>query len=107
MIEGTKESYDIGSEENKVDYNIWLPEAILPGFREYETELFWQLHEVSARILDALLMGLEIDEGAAESFKYIHDGHNTQMRLYQYPQINREDIDIKFQIRLPPHTDFE
>jgi isopenicillin N synthase-like dioxygenase len=35
-----KESYEIGSEENLVGYNIWLPEDTLPSFRDFTTRFF-------------------------------------------------------------------
>lgn len=53
-----KESYEIGSEENVVQYNIWLPEDTLLGFRSFAIHFFWELNKISQLILDTLIDAL-------------------------------------------------
>ena len=36
-----KESFDLGSENYDIMPNIWLPEAVLPGFKEACLSFFW------------------------------------------------------------------
>jgi hypothetical protein len=36
-----KESFECGREESKAMPNIWLPEGILPGFKEACLDFFW------------------------------------------------------------------
>lgn len=40
-----KESFDIGNPEDEVQPNIWLPEELLPGFRQFMEDFV----EVQAR----------------------------------------------------------
>lgn len=36
-----KESFEVGREEDPAMCNIWLPEGILPGFKETCLDFFW------------------------------------------------------------------
>ncbi|KAJ4354347.1 uncharacterized protein N0V89_006082 [Didymosphaeria variabile] len=98
-----KESYDIRSEENKIDYNIWLPEEVLPGFRAFTTKFFWELHQLSDKILGALILSLEATEEEAKAVKALYTGHENDLRLAHYFPI--EDAE-KGRGRLGAHTDW-
>ena len=97
-----QESYEVGSEENREQYNIWLPESVLPGFRQFTTELFWRLNETATAILDLLIMSVRFNAHEAEYVKRLHSGHNNQLRLLHYPPIRRR-MDLS---RLAAHTDW-
>ncbi|PQE29143.1 thymine dioxygenase protein [Rutstroemia sp. NJR-2017a BBW] len=101
-----KESYEVGSEENSVQYNIWLPEEVLPGFRKDATELFWKLNNTANAILDALIMSLDLTEREAESVRALHTGHENQLRFLHYPSISSEMLKNKDIGRLGAHTDW-
>ncbi|KAF2640373.1 putative leucoanthocyanidin dioxygenase [Massarina eburnea CBS 473.64] len=98
-----KESFDIGSGENAVQYNIWLPEDAFPGFRRITTRIFWELHETAQALLDALIMSLNLPQEEAESVRALHTGHENQLRLLHYPPV--KDAGQEFS-RLGSHTDW-
>ncbi|KAF4635091.1 hypothetical protein G7Y89_g3018 [Cudoniella acicularis] len=101
-----KESYEIGSEENKVQYNIWLPEDVFPGFRDFTTKLYWDLNTTANAILEALIMSLELTEKESNNIRAIHGGHDNQLRLLHYPSISSEVLKKKEIGRLGAHTDW-
>lgn len=86
-------------------YNIWLPEDVLPGYRKYETDLFWFLHDVSMVFMDALLLGLRVSDEDAARFKQIHGGHDSILRLLHYPPIDEGNLDREYLARCPAHQD--
>jgi isopenicillin N synthase-like dioxygenase len=98
-----QESYDIGSDENITQPNQWLPEDSLPGFRDFMCRFYWECSRVGGDILQALAVGLELDEN------YLlekHSGHNNQLRLLHYPPIPAEAIETERAARCPAHTDW-
>jgi isopenicillin N synthase-like dioxygenase len=101
-----KESYEIGSEENRVQYNIWLPEHTLPGFRHFSTRFFWELNKTAQLILDALIEALGLPDAEADAVRALHTGHDNQLRLLHYPPITDAMIDDKNLGRLGAHTDW-
>ncbi|KAI1774101.1 Clavaminate synthase-like protein [Hypoxylon cercidicola] len=105
-ISDFKESYEIGSEQDPVQQNIWLPEDVLPGFRGYMTTLYDRLLGVSKTILEAIAIGLSLDaEEHAESVKLISDRH-CQLRLLHYPEVTKEKLRNELLARLPAHNDW-
>lgn len=101
-----KESYEIGSDENKVDYNIWLPDEVFPGFRAFTTKLYWELNKTAQFILDALILSLELTKEEAESVRALHSAHNNQLRLLHYPPIEEGRMKDRYASRLGAHTDW-
>ncbi|KAK6064325.1 hypothetical protein SCUP515_11854 [Seiridium cupressi] len=63
-ISDFKESYEIGSEDDPVQQNIWLPEDVLPHFKEYMNGLYKRLVGVSQVVLDAISLGFGLDDEA-------------------------------------------
>ncbi|KAH8732164.1 putative leucoanthocyanidin dioxygenase [Phaeosphaeriaceae sp. PMI808] len=98
-----KESYEIGSDANTIQYNIWLPETVLPGFRTFATQLYWKLHKIAQDLLDALIMSLDLTEQEAESIRSLYTGHDNQLRLLHYPPILNASHEFS---RLGAHTDW-
>ncbi|KAJ8069313.1 hypothetical protein OCU04_002970 [Sclerotinia nivalis] len=101
-----KESYEIGSEDNSAQYNIWLPEEILPGFRNDTLKLYWMLNNTANAILDALIMSLGLTESEAENIRNLHNGHENQLRFLHYPPISSEMLGNTNIGRLGAHTDW-
>ncbi|KAF2198624.1 putative leucoanthocyanidin dioxygenase, partial [Delitschia confertaspora ATCC 74209] len=101
-----KESYEIGSSENKTQYNILLPEDVFPGFREKTTRLFWELNKTAKAVLDALIMSLGLREEEAAHIRSLHTGHDDQLRLLHYPPIPVGALKGKDTSRLGAHTDW-
>ncbi|KAJ6189395.1 hypothetical protein N7519_004303 [Penicillium mononematosum] len=98
-----KESYDIGSDENTTQPNQWLPEHSLPGFRDFMLRFYWECFRVGGEVLQALAVGLELDENHLLAK---HSGHNNQLRLLHYPPIPAEAIETERAARCPAHTDW-
>lgn len=101
-----KESYEIGSEDNKVQYNIWLPEEVFSGFREWGLKLYWELNKVALAILDALLMSLDLSDEEKQSLRALHTGHENQVRLLHYPPVLDDAAKHAGVHRLGAHTDW-
>jgi len=37
----SKETYEVGREDDPLMPNIWLPEGVLPGFKEASLDFYW------------------------------------------------------------------
>ena len=98
-----KESYEIGSEGNQEHYNIWLPERVLPGFRDFTTQFYWRLSEVATALREALMLGGGFTEEEADYVRRLHKGDTNQLRLLHYPAMAQ---DMGNQSRLGAHTDW-
>jgi isopenicillin N synthase-like dioxygenase len=106
VLRRRQESFEIGSEENASQPNIWLPEEVLPGFRAWMTEFYWQLDGVAKAILQATAQGLELDDEDTAHLRKLHSGHNNQLRLLHYPPISAEQLEKQIVVRIPPHADW-
>ncbi|KAI1427949.1 Clavaminate synthase-like protein [Xylaria sp. FL1777] len=101
-----KESYEIGSEHDLVQGNIWLPEGVLPRFRGYMTGLYQRLVGVSRVVLEAIGLGLALDDRARAALMEMASDTNCQLRLLHYPCITKEKLQSELLTRLPPHNDW-
>ena len=97
----------MGSENNQMDYNIWLPEDVLPGFKKFTTELYWRLSKLCMTILEAFADGLDLSEAEKVVVRGLHSGHNNQLRLLHYPPISEDKVGNEMLGRCPAHTDFK
>lgn len=98
-----KESYEIGSDSNPSQPNVWLPDDILPGWRESTTAFYWTCFRAGERILRALALGIGLEEDHLLKF---HSGHYNQLRLLHYPPIPAAAIENGKFARMPAHTDW-
>ncbi|KAK5991642.1 2-oxoglutarate-dependent dioxygenase htyE [Cladobotryum mycophilum] len=101
-----KEHYDIGSDEEKVHYNLWIDEDAYPGFRAFTIGLYWELEALARAVQEALVLGLEVSEDAANDFKKNHTGQQNGLRLLHYPSASKAFIDRNPTTWCPMHTDF-
>ena len=99
-----QESYEIGSEENDEQPNVWLPEETLPGYKEFMTEFYWECARVSHEILNAIGTGLGLRD--PEFLSKFHSGHNNQLRLLHYPPIPAAELENESSARMPAHSDW-
>jgi isopenicillin N synthase-like dioxygenase len=106
MLICRQESYEVGSDENEIQYNIWLPEEVFPGFRDFTTKFYWELNKTAMFILDALILSLELTEDEAKSVRALHSGHDNQLRLLHYPLIESSLLKDQYASRLGAHTDW-
>ncbi|CDO71471.1 hypothetical protein BN946_scf184909.g65 [Trametes cinnabarina] len=98
-----KESFESGWEESKSMPNIWLPEGVLPGFKEACMDFFWACHDVELNILKALCLALGISEDYLVRY---HQGHDNQLRLLHYPSVPVQDLEDDKISRIDAHSDF-
>jgi isopenicillin N synthase-like dioxygenase len=73
-VKDCKESFEIGSEENDEQPNVWLPEHVLPGFRKFLMKFYWECSKTSQEILKAMAMGMGLSDH--DYFLKFHSGHN-------------------------------
>ncbi|KAJ9270762.1 hypothetical protein DTO212C5_3259 [Paecilomyces variotii] len=100
-----KESFDIGSENNPEQPNQWIPDEILPGFRNFMNDFYWDCFSVGGEILRAIALGLGLDNDEDYILKK-HSGHNNQIRLLHYPSVPAEELESQRMARCPAHTDW-
>ncbi|EER28065.1 hypothetical protein D8B26_006723 [Coccidioides posadasii str. Silveira] len=99
-----KESYDIGSDGNQDQPNVWIPEEMLPGFRSFMTQFYWDCFEVTKNVLRAISIGIGLEE--EDYLLKFHSGHNNQLRLLHYPPLPAALLEEQKYARMPSHTDW-
>ncbi|KAL1868182.1 hypothetical protein Plec18167_008373 [Paecilomyces lecythidis] len=100
-----KESFDIGSEKNPDQPNQWIPEGVLPGFRDFMNSFYWECFKVGGEILRAIALGVGLDNDEDYILKE-HSGNNNQLRLLHYPAVPAEELESQRMARCPAHTDW-
>ncbi|KAK0633916.1 hypothetical protein B0T14DRAFT_467157 [Immersiella caudata] len=102
-----KESYEVGSEEDDQQQNIWLPEEVLPGFRAYATSLYERLARVSEVLLSAMGIGLGLDDEEQEALMQLASKRHSQLRFMHYPAVSRARLQSGDEVpRLAAHNDW-
>ncbi|QSZ30121.1 hypothetical protein DSL72_004641 [Monilinia vaccinii-corymbosi] len=103
-VRDCKESYEIGSDKNLSQPNIWLPETTLPNFHSFMQYFYHRLASTAQMILLALGTGLELhDPSLIASF---HSGNGNQLRLLHYPPIPASEVEKGLAARMPAHSDW-
>ncbi|KAI0459923.1 oxidoreductase-like protein [Xylaria acuta] len=105
-ISDFKESYEIGSELDPVQQNIWLPDDVLPNFRSYMTAIYERLCGVGKMILHAIGVGMGLEGAALTSLQELISDRHCQLRLLHYPAIAKAKLQDELLARLPPHQDW-
>ncbi|KAH9892318.1 hypothetical protein F4778DRAFT_750146 [Xylariomycetidae sp. FL2044] len=103
-IADVKESYEVGSEYFASQPNVWLPEEVLPGFREFMTNFYWACFDSAKELLRALAVGIGLDD--EDFFLRFHSGENNQLRLLHYPPVERDKLCSNTVARMPAHSDW-
>ncbi|KAL8955567.1 MAG: hypothetical protein Q9183_006594 [Haloplaca sp. 2 TL-2023] len=101
---GDQESYEIGSDNYPDQPNVWLPEDVLPGFREFTTSFYWKSWENAKMILKALAIGVGLED--EDYFLRFHSGHENQLRLLHYPPVSAAAIEDQWMVRMGAHSDW-
>lgn len=99
-----QESYEIGSEQNFDQPNQWLPEHVLPGYREFMTKFYWDCNSTAQQLLSAMALGIGLKDETY--FAEAHTGHNNQLRLLHYPPVPAADIEDQSSTRMGAHSDW-
>jgi len=83
---------------------VWLPEQILPGFRDAACAFFNTCHWFEMeKLLPALSLGLGLPGGREFLGKYHQDAEN-QLRLLHYPAVPAEVLASGEKGRTGAHT---
>ncbi|KAF8993550.1 thymine dioxygenase [Cyathus striatus] len=98
-----KESFESGREDDLVMPNIWLPEGVLPGYREACLDFYWICYELEIEVLKALSLAFDLGE---EYFVRVHTQADNQLRLLHYPSVSADAIKNNKVIRIDEHSDF-
>lgn len=104
QVTDVKESYEIGSENNKDQPNQWIPEDVLPGFRGFMKGFYWDCHQAAMNILSAMALGVGV--GDENYFVPMHSGNNNQLRLLHYPPVPAANIEDQSSARMGAHSDW-
>ena len=99
-----QESYEVGSENNPEQANVWPPNDILPEWRPFMTSFYWTCWEHSKNILRALALVIGMKD--EEYLVKLHSGHYNQLRLLHYPPIPAQEIEDGTKARVASHTDW-
>ncbi|KAI1653339.1 Clavaminate synthase-like protein [Daldinia decipiens] len=105
-ISDFKESYEIGSEDDPVQQNIWLPDDILPDFRRRMADLYKRMCGVSEALLQAICVGLGLNDEERTALDRLISYRHCQLRLLHYPAISKDRLQNDLIARLPSHTDW-
>ncbi|PGH12097.1 hypothetical protein AJ79_04496 [Helicocarpus griseus UAMH5409] len=103
-ITDCKESYDMGSEEDNYQPNVWISENTLPGFRSFMVEFYWECFGVASDIFRAISLGIGLED--EDHLLKLHSGHNNQLRLLHYPSLPAAALENEEFARMPAHTDW-
>lgn len=99
-----QETYEVGSEHNLENYNIWLPDGLVPGFQETTISSYWRLYEFTRSLLEALVLGAGLLDKERKYVLDLHTGLDSSLRLLHYPPI--QDLQQADNSRLGPQTDW-
>ncbi|KAF7332287.1 BTB domain-containing protein [Mycena kentingensis (nom. inval.)] len=98
-----KETMEIGRDWDSVWPNQWPAETAAPLFKSTMLDFFNRCHVLHTRVMRAIALGLELDEGFFED-KIHEQSHN--LRLLSYPPIKRSLLDGQGQARAGAHSDY-
>ncbi|KAG6917417.1 hypothetical protein DXG01_002686 [Tephrocybe rancida] len=102
-LQDVKESFESGREEDETMPNIWLPENLLPGFKDACLEFFWATFELQKNILRALAVAFDLPE---DYFVQFHTKPDNQLRLLRYPSVPLAALNTNQITRIDGHSDF-
>ena len=77
---------------------------VLPGFRKFMNDFYWECNENAKMLLRAMAIGIGLEN--EEYFLRTHSGNNNQLRLLHYPPVPAAEIEGKSMSRMPAHCDW-
>lgn len=98
-----QETLDMGSANDDLVNNVWIPEGILPGFRAFMEEFYNTCFKLELEILAALANALDISETQLQA---LHNKAENEFRLLHYPAIPTSALADGTATRIAEHTDF-
>ncbi|KAJ7216338.1 hypothetical protein GGX14DRAFT_533796 [Mycena pura] len=98
-----REHFDCGHEGNDDTPNVWLPDGVLPGFKETCLEFYRACHAIELEIFRALAVALRLPE---DYFARNHSAADNQLRLQHYPSVPAESLQNETIQRISQHSDY-
>ncbi|KIX95423.1 uncharacterized protein Z520_08940 [Fonsecaea multimorphosa CBS 102226] len=105
-VKDFKESYEVGSETNPDQPNVWPPADVLPEWRPFMSEFYWTCFGAAKHMLRALALGIGFPADDEDHLLRFHDGHHNQLRLLHYPPVDAAAVQEGAVARMPAHTDW-
>lgn len=102
-VPDSKESFEIGREDDARTPNIWPAEETVPGFRHFFTAFLETTYDLEIRLLRAIAVGMDLEE---DFFVDYHKEQCNQIRLLHYPPIEEELLATGKRDRIGAHSDF-
>ncbi|KAM0253060.1 hypothetical protein ACHAQJ_007436 [Trichoderma viride] len=103
-VPDVKESFEIGRDDEEARLpNIWPPQDVLPGFREFFTKFYEICYGAEMGLLRLVALGMGLEE---EYFINYHRNKDNQLRLLHYPSIEESLLRQGRAERIAAHTDF-
>ncbi|PNP38270.1 hypothetical protein TGAMA5MH_09843 [Trichoderma gamsii] len=103
-VPDVKESYEIGRDDEEASLpNVWPPQGLLPGFREFFNQFYEVCYAAELEILRLVALGMGLDE---EYFIRFHKNKDNQIRLLHYPTIEESILRQGKAERIAAHTDY-
>lgn len=99
-----KEGFDTGNRDDDEQPNIWLPEELLPGFRDFMQMFFQECSKLVHQLLHALSIALNLSPD--DSLSRFHEAFLFNMSLLHYPSLPTKDLLSGTHTRIPAHSDF-
>lgn len=93
----------MGSAQDSLVSNLWIPEASLPGFHTFMESFYSKAFSTETHLLSALALGLGISSNA---FTALHNRAENEFRLLHYPAIPAASLASGTSTRIAEHTDF-
>ena len=102
-VQDYKESFEVGSNENPDQPNVFPDPSIIPEFETFMLGFYQRLNEVARDVLRCIAVGLNLEEDYFLSF---YSGRYDQLRLLHYPPVPRTVLTSGTMSRMPAHTDW-
>lgn len=83
--------------------NIWLPQEVFPGFRDFTTKLYLSLAHTASAVMKLIGASLGLEETKISG---ILTGKTNQLRLLHYLPISAQESQRPDLARLGAHTDW-
>ena len=100
-----QEAFIITADDSQGGSNQWLPESVLPGFRADANQLYQDCWDLSAQLIRALALGLNLD--SEHDLLTLHSiKNNNYLAFRHYPSIDAEKAQRAGLARLSAHRDF-